>query len=534
MNMYDQPSSRDILFQNFRRFQEYTLKAEVELSKVYKAVRTEAECAIEFYHEKKRFDEVSGLLAILRDTLESYKTADIHEKMIRPGDSEPSGRLFPFEKKSGRLFRVIKSSTFLVDFGCKYLSIEDFNKAEQHLSDLVKRLGLQPFLNGIHGEQSSTTIEGPWLAGRVPTDCYHTIDPLWHRALALIERGKVAEEFLPDTIRRSIGQNNLLGETGLHVVLRNKFPTVPDRIFSEISENQDLYRYLDFTDIRGMNPCQAAVLYKSLSALHPKFQRQEIQNLLNRKCFLSGEEILGPKSNYFNTTSMSHIDIHQLGAIVGDPQCVHDLGDLFPVPESRDISSSIGISYTGSPDKLRFRASPAHLRPDIDIGCLPPVVVAAVCQNFSIIPQILMLPGGDLANISTKDLFGLNILAFRSDQEELLSWLTGPTQRLGIEDLLTLMRFALMAATPATLRKWFEITLLGGVDADKYTPYIGAISHKATEILCRRCQSQPNGSEEQEIMKIHGEILGKAQLEGLRCPCEGCAAYDASLESSYE
>ncbi|KAK6357958.1 hypothetical protein TWF730_007314 [Orbilia blumenaviensis] len=220
---YTYPSDISILANNVSMLRETKSAYMHSLSKALEAFREEAKVAVEYNIAKKRYCDVYALENILRDSPETYKTAAICERHGGLGATQRSRTISPNEKKCGWLFLAIKSST-IPSYGglglVQSVSLGDIEKAEMHLSDFIKRLESNPSppLPGQYFQEppgNVTLHQNTYGVG------FHSIDPLWHRALILAERnGLVQEALVSQSVEKIIWQRNLLGETSIHLAFR--------------------------------------------------------------------------------------------------------------------------------------------------------------------------------------------------------------------------------------------------------------------------------------------------------------------------
>ncbi|KAF3078101.1 hypothetical protein TWF102_003833 [Orbilia oligospora] len=436
VNGYIYPSSKEILLQNLDRLPEIKLACMGRVYEALKAVQHEADIAIEHLSAKGRVCEANVLTSMLVESPESYGTMAVYERNKQFEASQRLEAMRLSQKQCGRLFLVIKSSTLplcLNPCPVECISINDIQSAEGYLERLVERLKLLPL--GPHGIWSTTK----------------SIRHGTEYSLSSKERGLNKHPF-PKGSRNQLRQHNLLGETGVHFALKNDLQLATDLICSELSEKQPKYGDLDSTDIRGMNFSTVAILSKSFNALHSKLPSWKIEN---RKCFLTGKEIFGQKSNYFNPESISQLDVHQIAAAIGEIESVHTLANICPVvyPYNHNPWSDLyEISNTGN-----ITANDASLDQKVDIGSFPPISLAAICQNFHLIPQTPNYSVSSFADIRDEALFGLLILAFKSNQEGVLSQLSLPIRRLGLRNILDLTKVAIGTTTLTMFKKWFEV-----------------------------------------------------------------------------
>ncbi|KAF3217336.1 hypothetical protein TWF679_002348 [Orbilia oligospora] len=523
-NGYIYPSSKEILLQNLDRLQEIKLAYMDRVSEALKVVQHEADIAIEHLSAKGRVCEANVLTSMLVESPESYRTMAVFERNKQFEASQRLEAMRLSQKQCGRLFLVIKSSTLplcLNPCPVECISISDIQSAEGHLERLVERLKLLPLGPHSTGSQGSSIATNGFVSRDM---VYNQIDPLWHRILTLVERKGFEQVPASEYIEKSTRQRNLLGETGVHFALKNNLQLATDLICSELSEKQTTYRDLESTDIRGMNFFTVAILYKSFNALHSKLPSWEIEN---RKCFLTGKEIFGQKSNYFNPESISQLDVHQIAAAVGEIESVHTLANICPLvyPYNHNPWSGLyEISNTGN-----ITANDANLDQKVDIGSFPPISLAAICQNFYLIPQTPNYSVSSFADIRDEALFGLLILAFKLNQEGVLSQLSFPIRRLGLHNILDLTKVAIGATIPTIFKKWVEVAWNIRVDYINYiidcSPYKESW-HEIIETLSRRYRSRLYVPERQEFIDQLREIRSILWTEGMGCECPLCSLYE--------
>ncbi|KAK6501220.1 hypothetical protein TWF481_009064 [Arthrobotrys musiformis] len=229
---YSYPSTEPALLHNLSQLRRIKSESANVLLAALKDVQSEAEIAIECQTLRGKFYEANALANILADTPETYGVMAVHG---RNKELEDSGRLEAIrlsEKQCGRLFLVIKCSTLPLSLNHRFVgsvSISDIEAAEQHLLDVIKRLNLPLQLPRDPG-----AVGEPAQGGACDTSIYYRIDPLWHRALTLVERNNTTHTLVSQNLEKVVWQRNLLDETSIHFALRQNLPAVLDLVCSEI------------------------------------------------------------------------------------------------------------------------------------------------------------------------------------------------------------------------------------------------------------------------------------------------------------
>ncbi|EGX52362.1 hypothetical protein AOL_s00043g151 [Orbilia oligospora ATCC 24927] len=156
VNGYIYPSSKEILLQNLARLQETKSACMGRVSEALKAVQHEADIAIEHLSAKGRVCEANVLTSMLVESPESYGTMAVYERNRQFEASQRLEAMRLSQKRCGRLFLVIKSSTLplcLNPCPVECISIDDIQSAEGYLERLIERLKLLPL--GPHGTWST-------------------------------------------------------------------------------------------------------------------------------------------------------------------------------------------------------------------------------------------------------------------------------------------------------------------------------------------------------------------------------------------
>ncbi|KAF3927587.1 hypothetical protein AA313_de0206741 [Arthrobotrys entomopaga] len=339
----------------------------------------------------------------------------LYEQEKRIQDSELKRIITRNQKDCGQLFFYIKTQHLMAnnvnpkptdwqDFPADIY--DDLLEAEAKIRKLVQHWNLPKFIENDTSPQ--------WLG-------YEMIDPLWFRYLPFIENdSRVPRD---SVCRPGLWQPDLDGGTqifnidGFHDILQSII----------LSSNQITAN----VDVLGKGFFVQSFLDGKWQTF---FSLWETCGFPHQSCFMAGEDLLkrleysplwlrDEKSHFF------HLNIRQIAALYLDLPLLQRLQNV-----PHEVNCEPYITYSSAEGiKKAYASAKAYLEgfPQLDPEQFDPVVLAAFCKDLDIVKYMLIeVPywAGQYANLAT-----VTLVLERTGQEDILKFLVGSMQNLGIE-----------------------------------------------------------------------------------------------------